>query len=69
MIGLKAQMDRLEAELILDALRATNGNLAMAARRLRMPLRTLQEKMTVHGLRRSDYRGGDSPPSRSGSGK
>ena len=65
MIGLKAQMDRLEAELILDALRATNGNLAMAARRLRMPLRTLQEKMTVHGLRRSDYRGGDpAPPSR-----
>ncbi|AKT40851.1 uncharacterized protein CMC5_050060 [Chondromyces crocatus] len=69
MIGLKAQMDRLEAELILDALRATNGNLAMAARRLRMPLRTLQEKMTVHGLRRADYRGGESPPSRSGSGK
>ncbi|WP_052374194.1 sigma 54-interacting transcriptional regulator [Chondromyces apiculatus] len=69
MIGLKAQMDRLEAELILDALRATNGNLAMAARRLRMPLRTLQEKMTVHGLRRADYRSGESPPSRSGSGK
>lgn len=66
MIGLKAQMDRLEAELILDALRATNGNLAMAARRLRMPLRTLQEKMTVHGLRRSDYRGDTPPPSRSG---
>jgi len=60
MIGLKAQMDRLEAELILDALRATNGNLAMAARRLRMSLRTLQEKMTMHGLRRFDYR--DTPP-------
>ncbi|WP_437878707.1 sigma 54-interacting transcriptional regulator [Sorangium sp. So ce513] len=63
MIGLKAQMDRLEAEIILDALRATNGNLAMAARRLRMPLRTLQEKIASHGLRRSDYREG--PPSRS----
>ncbi|WP_437737974.1 sigma 54-interacting transcriptional regulator [Sorangium sp. So ce1335] len=63
MIGLKAQMDRLEAEIILDALRATNGNLAMAARRLRMPLRTLQEKIASHGLRRSDYR--DGPPSRS----
>ncbi|WP_437563879.1 sigma 54-interacting transcriptional regulator [Sorangium sp. So ce542] len=63
MIGLKAQMDRLEAEIILEALRATNGNLAMAARRLRMPLRTLQEKITSHGLKRSDYR--DGPPSRS----
>ncbi|WP_433936989.1 sigma 54-interacting transcriptional regulator [Sorangium cellulosum] len=63
MIGLKAQMDRLEAEIILDALRATNGNLAMAARRLRMPLRTLQEKIATHGLKRSDYR--DGPPSRS----
>jgi two-component system, NtrC family, response regulator AtoC len=62
-IGLKAQMDRLEAEIILDALRATNGNLAMAARRLRMPLRTLQEKITSHGLKRSDYR--DGPPPRS----
>ncbi|WP_437627497.1 sigma 54-interacting transcriptional regulator [Sorangium sp. So ce1151] len=62
-IGLKAQMDRLEAEIILDALRATNGNLAMAARRLRMPLRTLQEKIASHGLKRSDYR--DGPPSRS----
>lgn len=63
MIGLKAQMDRLETEIILEALRATNGNLAMAARRLRMPLRTLQEKITTHGLKRSDYR--DGPPSRS----
>ncbi|WP_437683145.1 sigma 54-interacting transcriptional regulator [Sorangium sp. So ce131] len=62
-IGLKAQMDRLEAEIILDALRATNGNLAMAARRLRMPLRTLQEKIASQGLKRSDYR--DGPPSRS----
>jgi two-component system, NtrC family, response regulator AtoC len=61
-IGLKAQMDRLEAEIILDALRATNGNLAMAARRLRMPLRTLQEKIANHGLKRSDYR--DGPPTR-----
>lgn len=63
MIGLKAQMDRLEAEIILDALRATHGNLTMAARRLRMPLRTLQEKIASHGLRRSDYR--DGPSSRS----
>ncbi|WP_437594003.1 sigma 54-interacting transcriptional regulator [Sorangium sp. So ce1000] len=62
-IGLKAQMDRLEAEIILDALRGTNGNLAMAARRLRMPLRTLQEKIASHGLKRSDYR--DGPSSRS----
>jgi DNA-binding NtrC family response regulator len=63
-MGLKAQMDRLEAEIILDALRATAGNLAKAAQRLRMPLRTLQEKMTVHGLKRADYRDG-TPPSRS----
>ncbi|WP_437330459.1 sigma 54-interacting transcriptional regulator [Sorangium sp. So ce381] len=62
-IGLKAQMDRLETEIILDALRGTNGNLAMAARRLRMPLRTLQEKIASHGLKRSDYR--DGPSSRS----
>jgi DNA-binding NtrC family response regulator len=63
-MGLKAQMDRLEAEIILEALRATAGNLAKAAQRLRMPLRTLQEKMTVHGLKRADYRDG-APPSRS----
>ncbi|WP_437282673.1 sigma 54-interacting transcriptional regulator [Sorangium sp. So ce375] len=62
-MGLKAQMDRLETEIILDALRGTNGNLAMAARRLRMPLRTLQEKIASHGLKRSDYR--DGPSSRS----
>ncbi len=61
-MGLKAQMDRLEAEIILEALRATSGNLAKAAQRLRMPLRTLQEKMTVHGLKRSDYRNDTIPP-------
>ena len=48
-------MDRLEAEVLLDALRACGWNQTHAARRLQMPLRTLVHKIKVHGLRKLGY--------------
>jgi two-component system, NtrC family, response regulator AtoC len=41
-----------EVELILDALRASDWNQTEAARRLRIPLRTLVHKIRVYDLRR-----------------
>lgn len=46
------QMARVETDLILDALRQTNGNQAAAARLLGMPIRTLTHKMQALGIKK-----------------
>ncbi len=53
----RACMERLEAQVLLEALEETAGNQAEAARRLEMPRRTLVHKIKVLGLRREEHRG------------
>jgi transcriptional regulator with GAF, ATPase, and Fis domain len=45
-------MDRFERDTIVAALRECGGNQSAAARRLDVPLRTLQHKIKVHGIRK-----------------
>ena len=51
----KTKMNRLEAEVLLEALSACGGNQTQAARRLQMPLRTLVHKIKAHDLRKGSY--------------
>ena len=55
--GLRARLDRLEANLLLDALRQAGGSQAEAARILEIPLRTLQHRLKAHGIRKGGYDG------------
>jgi DNA-binding NtrC family response regulator len=43
-------MERLEAEVLLDALEQADWNQTATAKRLKMPRRTLVHKIKVHGL-------------------
>ncbi|MGV8831593.1 MAG: sigma-54-dependent transcriptional regulator [Devosia sp.] len=52
-LTLPDRVARFEAGVIVQALRATNGSTAEAAERLGVPRRTLNEKITRHGLRAS----------------
>jgi transcriptional regulator with GAF, ATPase, and Fis domain len=47
-------MERLEAEVLTQALRNAGWNQTLAARQLEMPLRTLVYKIRLHGIRRGD---------------
>jgi len=49
---LRDTMNRLEREVLSRALSGTGWNVTEAARRLDVPLRTLQHKLRTHGLRR-----------------
>jgi DNA-binding NtrC family response regulator len=48
----RSRMEGFEARLLCEALAACEWSLPEAARRLQMPLRTLQHKVAAHGLRR-----------------
>ena len=48
----KDRVRRYETQLILDALRRSNGNQTQAAKLLRMPLRTLVHKIRAYGIRK-----------------
>ena len=50
----RTRMERLEAELLMHALRDADWNQTEAARQLSMPLRTLVYKIRMHGIRRPD---------------
>lgn len=50
-LDLRQRVTRLEAELIIEALRRTGGNRTAAARLLRIPIRTLSRKMDTHKIR------------------
>jgi DNA-binding NtrC family response regulator len=54
-VDFKTKMDRLEAQVLLDALDRCGGNQTRAARYLSMPLRTLVHKIKVHNLRRPGF--------------
>jgi DNA-binding NtrC family response regulator len=53
--GLRERLRRYEVKLILEALKATDGNQTKAAARLKLPLRTLAHKMKSLGIRRRGY--------------
>jgi DNA-binding NtrC family response regulator len=53
--GFKEQVEQLETRLILEALRACDGNQSRAAERLRMPRRTLVNKIKALGIRKLGY--------------
>jgi two-component system response regulator AtoC len=50
----RTRMERLEAELLKQALREASWNQTLAARQLAMPLRTLVYKIRMHGIRRPE---------------
>ncbi|WP_437617538.1 sigma 54-interacting transcriptional regulator [Sorangium sp. So ce1151] len=53
--GLKTRLEQIEADLLLEALRASDWNQTEAARRLELPLRTLQHKIKVYGIKKLGY--------------
>jgi DNA-binding NtrC family response regulator len=54
-VDFKELVQQYECRLILDALRACDWNQSEAARRLRIPRRTLVHKMKAYGLRKLGY--------------
>ncbi len=50
-VDFKDRVRQFETELILDALRGSGGNQTEAAKRLRMPLRTLVHKLKAYGIK------------------
>jgi DNA-binding NtrC family response regulator len=50
----RARMERLESEVLVQALREAGWNQTEAARQLSMPLRTLVYKIRMHGIRRPE---------------
>jgi DNA-binding NtrC family response regulator len=52
----KERMEQLEVEVLIAALREAGWNQTEAARRLDMPLRTLQYKIKTHGIKRGGYK-------------
>jgi DNA-binding NtrC family response regulator len=56
-IDLRARVRRYETDLIIQALRATDGNQTLAARKLNVPLRTLSHKIKTNRIKRSHYDG------------
>jgi transcriptional regulator with GAF, ATPase, and Fis domain len=52
----KDRMEQLEVEVLIGALREAGWNQTEAARRLDMPLRTLQYKIKTLGIKRGGYR-------------
>ena len=53
--SLKARLERFEAEAIVDALREAGWSQTETARRLDMPLRTLQHKIKAYGIKKLGY--------------
>jgi transcriptional regulator with GAF, ATPase, and Fis domain len=60
--SLKERMDSIEASLLVEALREAGWNQTEAARRLNLPLRTLQHKIKAFGIKKIGYRVGDPKP-------
>jgi DNA-binding NtrC family response regulator len=54
-VEFKKRVQEFEARLILDALRKTEGNQTQAAKHLKMPLRTLINKMNAYGIKRGEF--------------
>lgn len=55
-MSLAARLENYEHGLIREALRATHGNVAVAAERLHLPKKTLYDKLTRHHLEADMFR-------------
>jgi two-component system C4-dicarboxylate transport response regulator DctD len=55
-LGLAEQMELVERRLIVEALEASNGRVAQVAERLRLPRKTLYDKLKKHGIDPASYR-------------
>lgn len=55
-LGLAGQMAQVERSLLIAALGRQNGRVADAARVLRLPRKTLYDKLARYGIRPEDYR-------------
>jgi DNA-binding NtrC family response regulator len=51
--SLRSRLDQIEAELLIEALREAEWNQTEAAKRLDVPLRTLQHKIRAYGIKKS----------------
>jgi len=54
-VDLRESLARYERQVVLEALRATNGNRAEAARRLSIPVRTLSHKLKQLGIKKLGF--------------
>jgi DNA-binding NtrC family response regulator len=61
--SLKDRLESIEAALVVEALRAAGWNQTEAARRLNLPLRTLQHKIKALGIKKIGYKVGAPKPS------
>ncbi|MEY8118943.1 sigma-54-dependent transcriptional regulator [Falsihalocynthiibacter sp. BN13B15] len=55
-LGLAEQLSRVERSLLTEALRKHKGNASEVARVLKLPRKTLYDKLTRHGIRAEVYR-------------
>ena len=55
-LGLAEQMARVERSLLIAALARRNGRASEAAKALKLPRKTLYDKLARHGIRPEDYR-------------
>lgn len=53
--GLREQLAAAETQIILEALRATDGNRTKAARRLHVPVRSLSHRIRVLGIKKLGF--------------
>lgn len=54
--GLSERVERFEASLIRDALKDAGGSIRVAMEQLRLPRKTLYDKLARHGIYPNDYR-------------
>lgn len=55
-LGLAERVARFEAQLLQDALAETGGDMAEVQRRLKLPRKTLYDKLSRHGLKAAAFR-------------
>ena len=55
-LGLSDRVARFEAEVLRETLQACGGDIPAVLDRLRLPRKTLYDKLARHGLRPGDYR-------------
>jgi two-component system C4-dicarboxylate transport response regulator DctD len=54
--GLAESLARYESQLIIESLESCGGDVVAVARTLKLPRKTLYDKLQRHGLRPADFR-------------
>ena len=68
-LSLIERVARFEAQVLTDTLSDTAGDMVEVQRRLKIPRKTLYDKLARHGLKASAFRTGKSGPDKTGSDK